>query len=109
MEQNDKPAEPAKSTDETGDDEAESHVLPKIEPPYKFKLGSSQKKRSKLVQQAEEPAATQPQPAPSPAAPPAEPTPPLRRVRLKRSGQMHEDLTAPMPDEAAPPRKDDQY
>ena len=108
MEQDDQPEKPS----ESGDDEVpetESQQLPKMEPPYRFKLGSSQKKRSKLVQQTDEPAGTTPAPAATPQTPKEDPAPPSvpKRVRLKRSGQMHEDLNGPIAE--PPPKRDDEY
>jgi hypothetical protein len=95
-------------TDEPGDEEEESLPPPKIEPPYKFKLSSNQKKRSRLGQQQDAapaaapaaPAAPTPEPAPAPVEPPVPP----KRMRLKRSGQMHEDKGP-----AAGPSPEDQY
>jgi hypothetical protein len=59
-------------------------------------LSQHQKQRSKLKQVADEMIAEEPEPAPPPV--PRKPIPESpRRVRLKRSGQMHADLTGPMP------------
>jgi hypothetical protein len=94
-----------KGADEFNEEEEESVPPPKIEPPYKFKLSSNQKKRSKLDQHQE--------PAPAPEAEPTAAPPPAsapvdapKRARLKRSGQMHDELRAPIPE---PPRPADQY
>ncbi len=75
--------------------------------PYRLKLSSNQKKRSRLQQVEESP----PDTIPSVAAPETAPPPPplLRKVRLKRSGQMHDDLTKPLPEENSPPVKPDAY
>ena len=59
-------------------------------------LSQHQKQRSKLKQATDETIAAEPEPLPPPE--PRKPIPePQRRVRLKRSGQMHANLTAPMP------------
>ena len=96
-----------KGADEPGEEEEESLPPPKIEPPYKFKLSSSQKRRSKLVQHQDPapPPAPQVQ-TPAPPAPAPAPADPPKRVRLKRSGHMHEDLRAPIHE---PPPRSDQY
>jgi len=81
-------------------DPAPNHGEQNSDSHYRFKLSQNQKRRSKLQQVADEPAASpaQPEPPPpTPAAPP--PVPLLRRTRLKRSGHMHEDLTKPLPEE----------
>ena len=107
MQDDDQPEKASKGAGDEHTEESETHSLPKMEPPYRFKLGASQKKRSKLVQQTEQPPAAGPSAAPAPeAAKVDEPTPP-KRVRLKRSGQMHEDLNGPLPD--PPAKRDDQY
>ena len=106
MEQNDQPDKSSKSEDDEVE-ETESQQLPKMEPPYRFKLGSSQKKRSKLVQQTDDTAATTPAPAAAPQPAKEEPAPAPKRVRLKRSGQMHEDLNGPIAE--PPPKRDHQY
>lgn len=74
---------------------------------YHPQLSRNQKKRSKLSQAPEEaPAAEQPpEPTPPPPAPPA--PAPLRRTRLKRSGQMHDDLKEPLPGDRAPTNADE--
>lgn len=74
--------------------------------PHDFRLRPSrnQKQRSKLRQVA--PITEAPAPAPEPAAERPAP-PPAKRARLKRSGQMHEDLTAPMPE--PPAKKETEY
>ena len=109
MQDDDQPEKASKSADDEHIEENEAHTLPKMEPPYRFKLGASQKKRSKLVQQIETPPAAGPDAAPpaAPEAPPLDAPAPPRRVRLKRSGQMHEDVNGPLPD--PPPKRDDQY
>jgi hypothetical protein len=67
-------------------------ALPRIRPV----LSQHQKQRSKLKQATEETIAEEPKPVPPPE--PRQPTPESpRRVRLKRSGQMHADLIAPIP------------
>jgi hypothetical protein len=94
-----------KGADELDEEEEESLPPPKIEPPYKFKLSSNQKRRSKLDQHQEP--APAPAPETQPATPPAPaPADPPKRVRLKRSGQMHDELREPEPE---PPRPADQY
>ena len=75
---------------------------PKVAPHYRPTLSRNQKRRSKLQQVPDETVAPAPLPAanPEPAPPPvpAPPPPaPLRRMRLKRSGHMHDDLTKPLP------------
>jgi len=98
--------------DRAEQEKAVPEQAPKKEPqpirPYRLKLGRNQKQRSKLSQLPEE--VSTPAPAPAPPAPePAKSEPPPqpgRRTRMKRSGHMHEDLTAPL-DEG--PRREDQY
>ena len=109
VQEDEQPDKASKSADDEHIEENETHALPKMEPPYRFKLGASQKKRSKLVQQTDQPPApaAAPDATPAPEAPKAdEPTPP-KRVRLKRSGQMHEDLNGPLP--GPPPKHADEY
>ncbi len=68
-----------------------------------LKPGKSQKRRSKLNQ------------VPEPADPPVAPAPPppassdqlIRRMRLKRSGQLREDLFAPEAQD--PTKREDEY
>ncbi|MGI9087325.1 MAG: hypothetical protein ACR2HH_06235 [Chthoniobacterales bacterium] len=69
--------------------------------PERIRLAPSrnQKQRSRLKQAADEPGIEAAPPPPPPKIAPESP----RRARLKRSGQMHEDLTAPMPPPATPP------
>jgi hypothetical protein len=107
VQEDDQAEKASKNADDEHVEENEAHTLPKMEPPYRFKLGASQKKRSRLVQQTEEPPAAAPDAAPTPAAPQPEAPAPPKRVRLKRSGQMHEDLNGPLPD--PPPKRDEQY
>ncbi|HEX8280046.1 MAG TPA: hypothetical protein VF551_01605 [Chthoniobacterales bacterium] len=83
------------------------------ETPAKIRLKPSrnQKQRSKLKQLPDPAAAAEPAPAPAPPPPPPAAThslPPqaLRTMRLKRSGQMHEDLGAQPP---ADRKKEDEY
>ncbi|MGI8438307.1 MAG: hypothetical protein ACR2NX_15645 [Chthoniobacterales bacterium] len=71
---------------------------------YRPKLSQHQKKRSRLDQVAEEPATAPAASSPAITLPPAASPetsageiPLIRRNRLKRSGQMHEDLTKPLP------------
>jgi hypothetical protein len=72
----------------------------------------NQKQRSRLKQPADStnavPPAAPPAPAP-PAAPPAAPEaePLIRKMRLKRSGQMREDIF--LPDDAQPPKPEEEY
>lgn len=54
------------------------------------------------MRQETEPPPPEPEPDPIPATSPPEPT--VRKFRLKRSGQMHDDLTGPFPDDQAPLR-----
>ncbi len=83
-------------------DEDEPQMLPAD---FRLRPSRNQKQRSKLSQASEpvsEPA------APAPAAVPKTPEPqPSRKARLKRSGQMHEDLMAPMPE--PPAKKETEY
>lgn len=78
---------------------------PKLPPNFKLKPSRNQKKRSKLQQAPEETISPvqPPEPVPPAAADPAVPAP-LRKNRLKRSGQMHEDLTKPLPESGASER-----
>ena len=71
--------------------------------PIRLAPGRNQKQRSKL-KQADDPTVAE---EPESAAPPAPPKPvpePVRRTKLKRSGQMHADLTGPIPPD---PHKDE--
>jgi len=77
--------------------DSNSENAPAKDSPQRIRLAPSknQKQRSKLKQVVEQPMVAEPMPAP---APPVQPPPELpRRFRLKRSGHMHEDLTAPLP------------
>ncbi|HEX8679189.1 MAG TPA: hypothetical protein VF683_04490 [Chthoniobacterales bacterium] len=66
--------------------------------------GQNQKQRSKLRQAPE----AAPLPAPPPPTPaPAEQAPVIRKMRLKRSGQMREDLF--LPEDTQPAKREDQY
>jgi hypothetical protein len=78
--------------------------------PIRLRPSRNQKQRSILNQPVP--------PQETPAAPPAPPTPPpappsanedgrLRRMRLKRSGQLREDLL--LPDEPPPEKSEDAY
>lgn len=69
-------------------------------------LSQRQKQRSKLMQVDEVTAEEPPTPAPLPG-PPSKSVPetPARRIKLKRSGQMHAGLTAPIPPD---PTKDEE-
>ena len=78
--------------------------------PIRLRPSRNQKQRSILKQPA------QPQETPPPPAPASPPPPPvtpsndqgrLRRMRLKRSGQLREDLL--LSDEPAPQKPDDVY
>ena len=74
-------------------------ALPRI----RTALSQHQKQRSKLKQVIEETIAEEPKPVPQPEPrQPVSETP--RRVKLKRSGQMHAALIGPMPPD---PRKDE--
>ena len=97
--------EPKAAVADAADEVEQSLPPPKIEPPYKFKLSQSQKRRSKLDQQQDPvaPTAAQEAPATTPAPAPAVEPASLRRTRFKRSGHMHEDLNAPRPDQPAKP------
>jgi hypothetical protein len=109
VQDHDQPEKASQNAADEHAEESETHSLPKMEPPYRFKLGASQKKRSRLVQQTDAvpaPAATGNATPAAPEVPQAEP-PPQKRVRLKRSGQMHEDVNGPLPDPL--PKRDDQY
>jgi hypothetical protein len=69
-----------------------------VPPRIRLAPGRNQKQRSKL-KQVEDP--TLPEKADAASAP-VQPTPvpeSPRRVKLKRSGQMHADLTGPMPED----------
>ncbi|MEP6956705.1 MAG: hypothetical protein ABI883_07750 [Chthoniobacterales bacterium] len=79
--------------------------------PFRQKPSRNQKQRSKLRQLPEvqpdppvEPVAAPPPPLPN--SPAAEDGNLLRRMRLKRSGHMHEDIN-PAPD--AKPHREDEY
>jgi hypothetical protein len=92
-----------KQTPETNDD------APDVPPAFRLRPSRNQKQRSKLKQVAEEPSPGQDEAdtAAPPQAPPASSEPPqlpLKRRRLKRSGHMHDSLTAPLPEDA-PPRE----
>lgn len=82
------------------DDEA-----PKLPPNFHLRPSRNQKQRSKLGQ-ASEPVSEPAAPVPAPVPQTREPQP-SRKARLKRSGQMHEDLTAPMPE--PPAKKETEY
>jgi hypothetical protein len=87
--------------------DSNSEITPAKDSPARIRLALSQhqKQRSKLKQVVEQPMVAEPTPAPAPPVQP--PTEPVRRVRLKRSGHMHEDLTAPLP--PAPNRNEPDY
>jgi hypothetical protein len=82
--------------------------------PIPLKPSRNQKQRSRLTHGGEhnETPAPAPQPAAEPSPAPAQPATSdegdarlIRRLRLKRSGHMHEDLTA-LPEK---PKRDDLY
>lgn len=75
--------------------------------PYRLKPSRNQKQRSRLNQVPEEQSAPEPIEQPQPAPRPTAPAPVVRKMKLKRSGQSHEDLTDP--DVGATPRRDDEY
>ncbi len=82
------------------DDEA-----PTLPTNFRLRPSRNQKQRSKLSQ-ASEPASEPAAPTPPPVVKAPEPQP-SKKARLKRSGQMHEDLTAPMPE--PPGKKETEY
>ena len=83
----------------------------KAPPNFRLKLSRNQKRRSKLQQVPDESAPLAPPPPPPTPPTAATPNPavlPLRNVRLKRSGHMHQDLTKPLP-ERGPAEREPEY
>lgn len=75
-----------------------------------LKPGKSQKRRSKLNQvpePADPPVAPAPPPPTASEPPPASSDQRIRRMRLKRSGQLREDLFAPEAQD--PTKREDEY
>lgn len=81
----------------------------------RLKPSQNQKQRSRLKQGPEStnaPPPAAPAPAPAPVAPAPPPAPPeseplIRKMRLKRSGQMREDMF--MPQDGAPAKREEEY
>ena len=88
----------------------EDEEVPTLPLSFRLRPSRNQKQRSKLSQAPEEtPTPSEPAPAAPTPAPVANPSaqPVSKKVRLKRSGQMHEDLTAPIPQR--PAKKETEY
>ncbi len=79
---------------------------------FRQKLSPSQKRRSKLQQAPEEPVdlPATPPPSPTPEPPPVDAAVPLlRKMRLKRSGHMHEDLAKTIAEDGDTPGPTHEY
>ncbi len=94
-------------SNETADDE--DFVLPKG---FRLKPSGNHKRRSKLAQAPNEsPVPIEPAAEEVSLPPPAASAPDhgVRKYRLKRSGHMHEDLTAPIPEDDKSRKREAEY
>jgi hypothetical protein len=91
--------------------ENDEEKAPTLPANFRQRPSRNQKQRSKLKQAPESLSAPEAPPPVAPTPPPAvsqsTPPPSLKKARMKRSGQMHEDLTAPLPEE--PEKKETEY